>query len=91
MMLKPTLIQSITIATILSIAIVGIFPKVIAQAPPSNSTVSSDSVEKLFAKVPQKSMAAGGQADKYSAWLLICKAPPITNAETDCDAPVQLH
>ena len=91
-MSKTSYIQIITIAAIISIAATGLLPKVIAQAPTtSNSTSTVDSVEKLMAKAPIKTMAAGAQADKYSAWLLVCKAPPITNAEQDCDIPVQLH
>jgi hypothetical protein len=91
-MSKTCYIQIISILTIISIAATGILPKVIAQAPTtSNSTSTLDSVEKLITKSPIKTMAAGAQADKYSAWLLVCKAPPITNAETDCDTPVQLH
>jgi hypothetical protein len=90
-MSKTCYIQIISILTIISIAATGILPKVIAQAPTtSNSTSTLDSVEKLITKSPIKTMAAA-QADKYSAWLLVCKALPITNAETDCDTPVQLH
>jgi hypothetical protein len=36
-------------------------------------------------------VARAGEQDKYSAWLMICAAPPITNVETQCDVPVQLH
>ena len=92
-MSKTSYIQIITMVTIISVAATGLLPKVIAQAPTtSNSTIQPDSIEKLMAKAPPMTMAGGNaQANNYSAWLLICKAPPITNAETDCDIPVQLH
>jgi hypothetical protein len=92
-MSKTSYIQIITMVTIISVAATGLLPKVIAQASTtSNSTLNSDSIEKLMAKAPPMTMAGGNaQANNYSAWLLICKAPPITNAETDCDIPVQLH
>ena len=43
----------------------------------------------LLSKGPPMTIAEAH--NNYGAWLLICKAPPITNAESQCDAPVQLH
>jgi hypothetical protein len=91
-MSKTSYIQIITIATIISFAATGILPKVIAQAPTtSNATLNADSVEKLFSKAPPMTMAGNAQANNYSVWLFVCKAPPIINAESECDTPTQLH
>ncbi len=85
--------QIIAIVAIMSIVAIGILPKVIAQpSPNSNATMSSDKVEKLFAEAPKHPLTmAAGAVNKYSAWLFVCTVPPITNAETQCDTPVQLH
>jgi hypothetical protein len=67
--------------------------QVIAQ-PSSNATGSKapDAIEKMLAQTPPPKMAGpGATPNNYSAYLLICKAPPITNAEKDCDPVIRLH
>jgi hypothetical protein len=91
-MSKKITIQTISILAIMTIiAGVSIMPKAIAQpSPTSNATAgANDAFEKLFQKAP--SNMAGGVAGKYSAWLIVCGPPPITNAEEQCDTPTRLH
>jgi hypothetical protein len=96
-MFKANYVQILAILIILSIAITVISPKVVAQSSNSNATATSDSIEKLFSKASSSKMTLGKQAtqetqaNNYSVWLLICKAPPITNVESQCDTPAQLH
>ncbi len=93
-MINKISIKTIVILAIITIAAVNMFPKVIAQSSSfSNTTTSSDTIEKLFAKAHSSmSMAAGGaHSNNYSAWLFVCKTPPIINAESQCDTPTQLH
>jgi len=81
----------IAILAVVSLSVFSVIPKSIAQPSTlSNATMpTSDAIEKLFAKSPHMMMGAGPA--NYSAWLFVCKAPPITNAEKQCDNPTRLH
>ena len=81
------------VALIVSLTAMSMVAKAVAQPSSPNSTApkAPDSVEKLFAKTPPMTMAGAGQANNYSAWLFVCKAPPITDAESQCDTPTRLH
>jgi hypothetical protein len=82
---------AIAVLALVSISVTSILPKCIAQpSSASNATMpATDAIEKLFAKAPHMAMGAGPA--NYSAWLFVCKAPPITNAEKQCDNPTRLH
>ena len=97
---KQISVLSIAIISIVLIVACNVVTKVVRSQLTFNATSanpSSDISEKLFMQKPNASrsmMASGGQTasvNSYSAWLLICKAPPITNAEEDCDPPTRLH
>ena len=93
-MLGKIIIQAVAVLAIMTvIAAVSMMPKAVAQTSSSSNATSAapDAVEKMFSKAPQSKVARAGEQDKYSAWLMICAAPPITNVETQCDVPVQLH
>jgi hypothetical protein len=59
--------------------------------PSSNTTFSPAAVKDLIAKILPPKMVGAVQTNNYSAWLFICKAPSITNIESDCDTPTRLH
>ena len=79
-----------SILAMISIAGVSIVPHAVAQPSSTSNVTKNDSLEKMLASAGATTMAGGG-ANNYSAWLFVCKAPPITSAETDCDPPVRLH
>jgi invasion protein IalB len=83
-------IASLTVMLVVGMSIS--FPiKAHAQTSSNATSAKNDSFERLFAKAPPKMATSGMQANNYSAWLIICNQPPITNAETQCDVPTQLH
>ena len=74
---------------------VNVFPKATQGQTTNSSNVTSDDVERMMAQSPQTSApmiaVSAPHANNYSAWILFCKAPPITSAEKDCDPIVRLH
>jgi hypothetical protein len=53
--------------------------------PNSNNTIDSSMTKN------SSSTFGGSLPNNHSAWLLICKAPPITDIEEQCDPPTRLH